>query len=783
MTAAVLTAALSAFMLTPPATAADTVVADALIRDCANVETVFARGSGQILGEDQVTRFQSQIDDRINDTLTTNHYELGTQLVNGYQYAAVPVGVETWQARLNSAGAAASGGGALWYGTSVDNGVEEMASYLNARSAKCPSSYFVMGGFSQGAQVAGEAYNLKLSDDVKKHVVYQALFGDPRLWLPEGDGLVPPACLGLPQRSEWRFDVPDCGVGRGSLGARVPYLPAGFTSSTGLSCATHDFVCGSSPYPWDTAGHGTYDDPGHSIDRAAVEIAKRLKPLFPAGTVDDTVTLPGAGTSGLDVVFLIDTTGSMYGRIEATKAFAADMADTIKANRGRVALVEYKDAGDSVTAQILSGFQEDTTEFSTKLSTLSADGGGDRPEAALHALMTAFNGLTWRDGATKAAVVLTDADYHDPDLVDGSTLASVAKRALEIDPVNVYPVVPSYFSSFYTALAQATTGQVIVDGGDTKAALTTALTRLQERPVALLEHPEYWGPTGQEFTFDASASYSPHSSIAKYDWDYNGDGTYEESTTTPVAKHTYQAKSDGVMQVRMTDAGGLVANASAAVHVGSGPRDNLPAAPLNVKTVATSTTGTTSTIQVTWESSDPRVGVWGLSVDGIPAGVVDAAKRTATITDVSRAKTAEIGVVGFTSDQAMGDTGSVTLLAASSSYNFSGFMAPVDPAPAVNAMQAGRAVPMKFSIAGDHGLGILPAGSPTSAKVTCDTGAALSEVETTSTAGASSLSYSAGDDIYTYVWKTEKAWAGTCRTFQLKLDDGSTHTASFKFRS
>ena len=62
-------------------------------------------------------------------------------------------------------------------------------------------------------------------------------------------------------------------------------------------------------------------------------------------------------------------------------------------------------------------------------------------------------------------------------------------------------------------------------------------------------------------------------------------------------------------------------------------------------------------------------------------------------------------------------------------------------------------------------------------------GAALSEVETTSTAGASSLSYSAGDDIYTYVWKTDKAWAGTCRTFQLKLDDGSTHTASFKFRS
>lgn len=590
-------------------------------------------------------------------------------------------------------------------------------------------------------------------------------------------------CMGFKHRSEWRFDVADCGVGRGSLGARIPYLPAGFTSNTGLSCATHDFVCGSSSLPWDAEGHKTYDDPGLSIDRSAVEIAKRLKALLPSGTVDDAVTLPGAGTAGMDVVFLIDSTGSMYGRIEAIKAFAVEMADTIKVHRGRVDLVEYKDAGDTVTARIHSGFQEDTTEFTTNLSTITASGGGDRPEAALHALMTAFNGLEWRNGATKAAVILTDADYHDPDLVDGSTLASVAKRALEIDPVNVYPVVPSYFSTFYSALAKATSGQVIVDGGDTKAALTTALTRLQERPVALLPHPAYWGPIGEEFTFDASASYSPHSSIVRYDWNYDGDGTFEESGTTPVTRHIYQVKSDGQMQVKMTDANGLISNASATVHVGSGPRDHLPAAPLNVKAVATSTTGNTSTVQVTWESSDPRVGIWGLSVDGIPAGVVDVAARTATITDVSRAKATEIGVVGFTAEHARGDTGSVTLPAADSVYNFSGFMAPVDPAPATNLMTAGRAVPMKFSIGGDHGLGIIPAGSPSSAKVTCDTGATLTEVEATTAAGASSLSFSAGNGIYTYVWKTDQAWAGTCRTFQLKLDDGSTHTASFKFRS
>ncbi|MDZ4092980.1 MAG: cutinase family protein, partial [Arthrobacter sp.] len=507
---------------------------------------------------------------------------------------------------------------------------------MTKRAAACPDAHFVMGGYSQGAQVVGEAYNEKLTNGLRGRVVYQALFGDPKLWLPEGDGIVPPKCLNLPLTSDYRFDVPDCGTARGSLGARTPYLPAGFSSTTGLSCATHDFVCGSSRVFWDNKGHMNYGEDGRSIDRAVVEIAERLKPLLPSGQVNDTVTQPGAGTSGLDVVFLIDSTGSMWSRIQATKAFAAGMADTIKANRGRVALVEYKDAGDQFTARILSGFQGETTDFNAQLATITAAGGGDRPEAALHALMTAFNGLDWRNGATKAAVVLTDADYHDPDRVDGSTLATVAKRALEIDPVNVYPVVPSYFGGFYSALAEATSGQVIIDSGDTKAALTTALTRLQERPVALLTQPDYYAMPGQEITFDASASYSPNSTIVKYDWDFNGDGVFEETGTLPVTKHTYAAISEGVMQVRMTDAKGLVSNASAFIHIGRGPWDGLPDAPVNVTARPTSGSGGISTVQVTWESSDPRVYRWGLTVDGIPAGVVDATTRTVAITDVHR---------------------------------------------------------------------------------------------------------------------------------------------------
>jgi hypothetical protein len=36
-------------------------------------------------------------------------------------------------------------------------------------------------------------------------------------------------------------------------------------------------------------------------------------------------------------------------------------------------------------------------------------------------------------------------------------------------------------------------------------------------------------------------------------------------------------------------------------------------------------------------------------------------------------------------------------------------------------------------------------------------------------------------DQYVYVWKTEKAWADTCRRLTVKLADGSEHHAMFRF--
>ena len=115
-------------------------------------------------------------------------------------------------------------------------------------------------------------------------------------------------------------------------------------------------------------------------------------------------------------------------------------------------------------------------------------------------------------------------------------------------------------------------------------------------------------------------------------------------------------------------------------------------------------------------------------------------------------------------------------------YNFAGFFQPVDNLPVVNVVQAGRAIPVKFSLSGFKGLGIFAAGSPSSGPIACNSSDPASDLTETVTAGGSSLSYDPATDQYVYVWKTDPSWAGTCRQLVVELNDGSIHRATFRFK-
>lgn len=143
--------------------------------------------------------------------------------------------------------------------------------------------------------------------------------------------------------------------------------------------------------------------------------------------------------------------------------------------------------------------------------------------------------------------------------------------------------------------------------------------------------------------------------------------------------------------------------------------------------------------------------------------------------------TAVVGsyVLTYSATDTSGNTGSTTRTV-NVVYNFTGFFSPVSNQPFINEVKAGQGIPIKFSLGGNQGLNIFAAGYPASQQVGCADNVPVNVLEETDTAGNSTLSYSGG--TYTYNWKTEKAWAGTCRVFTIQLTDGSTHIAYFKFK-
>ena len=97
-----------------------------------------------------------------------------------------------------------------------------------------------------------------------------------------------------------------------------------------------------------------------------------------------------------------------------------------------------------------------------------------------------------------------------------------------------------------------------------------------------------------------------------------------------------------------------------------------------------------------------------------------------------------------------------------------------------DVVQAGSAIPVRFSLGGDRGMDIL-SGQPAVRTVAC-AGGETDVVEELPAESQSGLSYDRGTERYQYVWKTSKDWGGTCRRLDLRLVDGSVHSAVFRMR-
>lgn len=592
----------------------------AALEECDQILAIWARGSRQKIAEGEATKWKAALEERLAG-VDIAFYELGADPENPDGYPAVAVGGDAG-GFLNALGADASMGEAFAYGASVDKGADELVEKVESTLSACSETRFVLGGYSQGAQVVGEA-NLMMPPEHRAAVIFNALFGDPKLRLDEGFGAFPPACRGE-NFSPWRRVVPNCETSAGSLGARFPsYLPEDWESKTGLWCNDGDFICGAGGNITDASPHGTYDEAGAAIDLAAREITIRVLADVPNVQPSDVTGGPvmiGEGTTGLDVVLVVDTTGSMRLRLAEAMEFAESISEEIISARGRIGLVEYRDKGDKFVAENRLALTNDVEALKLALGSLYASGGGDTPEATLTALMTAFDTMDWRTGARKAAIVLTDAGFHDPDKAEGWTVDNVVERSIEIDPVNVYVVAPGYRASAYAELSDRTSGQFIVndDSSKTSAALGEALRRIMRRPTVMLPLTKYSSAPGVPIQFDASSSYSPSGSLEKFEWDMDGDGRFELRTIEPYLSHIYASEFTGFMQVRATDSMGLVATHSVPVSV-SAVQNNDGGLPAPAELFVTGSQ-TDDALQVSWSAVQGETNGYAIVVNDAPLG-------------------------------------------------------------------------------------------------------------------------------------------------------------------
>ncbi len=136
----------------------------------------------------------------------------------------------------------------------------------------------------------------------------------------------------------------------------------------------------------------------------------------------------------LDLVFLIDATGSMadeIGRLKTTlRSIANEVAQLPSRPDTCFGLVAYRDKGDEFLLRS-HDFTNDLGAFQGVLNALQANGGGDYPEAMNEALHETVHRLSWRgSGATRMVVLLADApphlDYGGPQY-DDDVLAALGK--------------------------------------------------------------------------------------------------------------------------------------------------------------------------------------------------------------------------------------------------------------------------------------------------------------------------------------------------------------------
>lgn len=207
----------------------------------------------------------------------------------------------------------------------------------------------------------------------------------------------------------------------------------------------------------------------------------------------------------IEVVFVLDTTSSMSGLIQAAKekiwSIASTMASAQQNPEIKMGLIAFRDRGDAYVTKVLD-LSKDLDSMYAKLMDFKAQGGGDSPESVNQALDDAINRISWsqQDDVYKVTFLIGDApphmDYPD-DVKFPLTLDRAKRKGIVVNTIQ--SGLHAETTPVWKNIAQLGYGEYfqVEDSGNSIAVSTPFDKKLSELAASLEETRIFYGDDKQ----------------------------------------------------------------------------------------------------------------------------------------------------------------------------------------------------------------------------------------------------------------------------------------------
>jgi hypothetical protein len=220
--------AASASLLAAPAPSASA-------QGCADVEVVYARGTGEAVGLGGI----------------------GQTFVDAVRAQAAPRTVNVYPVNYS---ASSDFGNRIEFARSVIDGIRDAGTHIQATAANCPDTRIVLSGFSQGAALAGYVTSAEIPAEVPAE--YRAFIPTP-MPAEVADHVAAVVLIGMPSAEFLR-----------SVGAPPITIGPSYVDKTLKLCASGDTICNGAPAGGPSFEHALYGVNGMAAEGATYAVGR-----------------------------------------------------------------------------------------------------------------------------------------------------------------------------------------------------------------------------------------------------------------------------------------------------------------------------------------------------------------------------------------------------------------------------------------------------------------------------------------------------------------------------